>query len=125
MLLDTALAKVFGTKHERDVKSIQPLVYAVSEFEPKLKTLSDADLRGKTADLKVRLENMGNQGLAQLEALDELLPEAFAVAREAASRSLGMRPFDVQLIGGIVLHQGKIAEMKTGEVVALRTAGMK
>ncbi len=115
MLLDKTLAAIFGTKHERDIKAIQPLVFAVNEWEPKLAGLSDADLRAKTADFKGRLAAMEEQGLELQEALTELLPEAFATAREAAKRTLGMRPFDVQVIGGVVLHQGKIAEMKTGE----------
>ncbi len=115
MLLDAALAKIFGTKHERDVKGIQPLVFAVNEWEPKLKGLSDEALSAKTPEFRERLDAMLTRGLSQQEALDELLPEAFAVAREAAARSVGMRPFDVQVIGGVVLHQGKISEMKTGE----------
>jgi preprotein translocase subunit SecA len=115
MFLDTALAKIFGTKHERDVKAIQPIVFAVGEWEPRLVGLSDEALRAKTPDLKSRLAAMMEAGRSQAEALDEILPEAFAVAREAAKRAIGMRPFDVQVIGGVVLHQGKIAEMKTGE----------
>jgi preprotein translocase subunit SecA len=115
MFLDSTLAKVFGTKHERDVKAIQPVVFAVNEWEPKLLTLSDEELKAKTPELKTRLEKMMGEGLSQQEALTEILPEAFAVAREGAKRVLGMRPFDVQVIGGVVLHQGKIAEMKTGE----------
>jgi preprotein translocase subunit SecA len=115
MFLDTALAKIFGTKHERDIKAIQPLVHAVSEWEPRLVSLSDEALRARTAEFRQRLEAMRKDGLSDGEALDALLPEAFAVAREAAKRTLGMRPFDVQVIGGVVLHQGKIAEMKTGE----------
>ncbi len=115
MFLDTALAKIFGTKHDRDIKTIQPLVFAVNEWEPKLVPLSDEALRDKTGDLKARLQKMMEDGLSEQEALNDLLPEAFGVAREAAKRTLGMRPFDVQIIGGIVLHEGKIAEMKTGE----------
>ncbi len=115
MIIDTALAKVFGTKHDRDIKAIQPIVFAVAEWEPKLAGLSDDALRGKTADFKSRIHNAVEEHRSEADILDELLPEAFAVVREAAKRTLGMRPFDVQIIGGVVLHQGKIAEMKTGE----------
>jgi preprotein translocase subunit SecA len=106
-MLDNVLAKVFGTKHDREVKRLQPQVAAINEFEPQIQALSDADLAGKTAEFKQRIENG--------ETLDELLAEAFAVCREAARRVVRMRHFDVQLIGGMVLHEGKIAEMKTGE----------
>ncbi len=115
MFLDSALAKIFGTKHERDIKAIQPAVFAVNEWEPRLVRLSDEALRGKTAEFKGRIQELLAEGLSQQEALDQILPEAFAVAREGAKRALGMRPFDVQVIGGVVLHQGKISEMKTGE----------
>ncbi|MEW6757915.1 MAG: preprotein translocase subunit SecA, partial [Acidobacteriota bacterium] len=115
MFLDSALAKIFGTKHERDIKAIQPTVFAVNEWEPRLVGLSDEALRGKTAEFKGRIQALLAEGLSQQEALDQILPEAFAVAREGAKRALGMRPFDVQVIGGVVLHQGKISEMKTGE----------
>jgi len=101
------VAKVFGTRHDREVKKLQPLVDRINSLEPKIKALSDAELKAKTPEFKERLERG--------ESLDELLPEAFAVTRETAFRVLGLRPFDVQLMGGIVLHQGKIAEMKTGE----------
>ena len=101
------VAKVFGTKHGREVKKLQPLVDRINSLESEIKALSDAELKAKTPKFKERLERG--------ESLDELLPEAFAVTREAALRVLGLRPFDVQLMGGIVLHQGKIAEMKTGE----------
>ena len=90
-----------------NLKRLSPIVDEINDFEPEIQKLSDDQLRGKTAEFKQRLENG--------EELDDLLPEAFAVVREASARALGMRPFDVQLIGGIVLHQGKIAEMKTGE----------
>src|SRR5688572_18791580 len=106
-MINQALTKVFGSKHERDVKRMQPVVAAINELEAQTLRLSDEELRGKTAELRARL--------AQGASLDELLVPAFAVAREAARRALGMRPFDVQLMGGLVLHQGKIAEMKTGE----------
>ncbi len=106
-MIDTLLAKIFGTKHEREVKKLRPLVEAINSREPSLQKLSDAELAAKTSEFKQRLANG--------ESLDDLLIDAFAVVREAARRVLGMRHFDVQLIGGIVLHQGKIAEMKTGE----------
>jgi preprotein translocase subunit SecA len=101
------VAKVIGTKHDREVKKLQPLVDRINSLESEIKALSDAELKAKTPEFKGRLE--------EGESLDELLPEAFAVTREAAHRVLGLRPFDVQLMGGIVLHQGKISEMKTGE----------
>ena len=106
-MLSRALTKVFGSKHERDVKRLLPRVAAINALEPSIQALSDADLRGKTLEFRGRL--------AAGETLDDILPEAFAVAREAARRTVAMRPFDVQLIGGMVLHAGKIAEMKTGE----------
>jgi preprotein translocase subunit SecA len=106
-MLSRALTKVFGSKHERDVKRLLPNVAAINQIEPRIQALSDAELRAKTAEFKQKLEAGAT--------LDDLLIEAFAVAREAARRSVGMRPFDVQLIGGMVLHAGKIAEMKTGE----------
>ena len=101
------LAKIIGTKNERELKKLRPIVQRINELEPKIQNLSDEELARKTIEFKERL--------SKGETLDELLPEAFAVVREAARRVLGMRHFDVQLIGGIVLHQGKIAEMKTGE----------
>ena len=107
MILDKALAKVFGTKHEREVKKMQPLVAEINELESGLKQLSDEQLAAKTPEFKERL--------GKGETLDDILPEAFAVCREAGIRVLGMRHYDVQLIGGMVLHQGRIAEMKTGE----------
>jgi preprotein translocase subunit SecA len=107
MIVDTLLAKVIGTQNERDLKRLRPYVAAINAKEPEIKTLSDEQLRGKTAEFKARLANG--------EALDDILPDAFAVVREAGWRVLTMRHFDVQLIGGMVLHRGKIAEMKTGE----------
>ena len=101
------LAKVIGTKVERELKRIAPLVRAISSLEPQIEKLSDAELRVKTDEFRKR----HSEG----ESLDDLLAEAFAVCREAARRALNMRHFDVQLIGGIILHEGKIAEMKTGE----------
>jgi preprotein translocase subunit SecA len=106
-MIGDVLKKIFGSQNERNLKRIAPLVDDINQFEPEIRKLSDLDLRGKTAEFKQRLANG--------EELDDLLPEAFAVAREASTRVLGMRPFDVQMIGGIVLHQGRIAEMKTGE----------
>ena len=99
--------KIFGTRSERELKKIQPMVDKILALEEEYKALSEEELKGKTALFKERL--------ARGETLDELLPEAFAAIREAASRVLGMRPYPVQLIGGIILHQGRIAEMKTGE----------
>jgi preprotein translocase subunit SecA len=101
------LTKVFGSKNERELKQMQPLVERINALEPEMKAMSDEKLRSQSAVFRQRLD--------QGEPLDSLLPEAFATAREAAVRTLKMRHFDVQLIGGIVLHQGKIAEMKTGE----------
>jgi preprotein translocase subunit SecA len=101
------LKKLFGSQNERNLKRISPVVDEVNSFEPATRQLSDAALTAKTEEFRRRL----NGG----ETVDDLLPEAFAVVREASIRTLGMRPFDVQVIGGIVLHQGKIAEMKTGE----------
>ena len=101
------VTKVIGTKHDREIKKLRPIVDRINSLNSEIKALSDAKLKAKTPEFKGRLEGG--------EPLDELLPEAFAVTREAAHRVLGLRPFDVQLIGGIVLHQGKIAEMKTGE----------
>ncbi len=100
-------AKLFGTRSEREIKKIMPLVDKILSLEEEYKALSEEELRGKTAQFKARL--------AAGETLDDLLPEAFAAIREAADRVLGMRPYPVQLIGGIILHQGRIAEMKTGE----------
>jgi preprotein translocase subunit SecA len=101
------LQKIFGSKNERELNRLKPLVNAINELEPGLKKLSDGQLQAKTGEFRERL--------SRGETLDDLLAEAFAVVREASRRTLGQRHFDVQLIGGIVLHQGKIAEMKTGE----------
>src|SRR5262249_53170636 len=106
-MIDALLAKVFGTKNEREVKAMLPAVAEINDLEPQLRELSDIDLAAKTIEFKERL--------AQGAGLDDLLIEAFAVVREAGRRVLNMRHFDVQLIGGMVLHKGKIAEMKTGE----------
>ena len=106
-MIDAFLAKIFGTKNEREIKALWPIVAAIGEWEPRLQPLSDADLAAKTNEFRERF--------AQGATLDDLLVEAFAVVREAGRRALNMRHFDVQLIGGIILHRGKIAEMKTGE----------
>jgi preprotein translocase subunit SecA len=106
-MLQTVLTKVFGSKHDRDVKKVQPFVTEINSLEPSMKSLTDEQLQAKTVEFKARFQNG--------EALDDLMVEAYAVVREAAIRVLGQRHYDVQLIGGIILHQGKIAEMKTGE----------
>ncbi len=101
------IRKIFGTKNDRELKKIIPLVGRINALEPSISSLSDEALKAKTTEFKERL--------SRGETLDDILPEAFAVVREAGKRVLNMRHFDVQLIGGIVLHQGKIAEMRTGE----------
>jgi preprotein translocase subunit SecA len=106
-MINKLLAKVIGTQNDRDLKRLLPLVAEVNRFEPSITPLSDADLRARTSTLRERV--------ASGATLDELLPEAFAVVREAGRRMLNMRHFDVQLMGGMVLHNGRIAEMKTGE----------
>src|SRR5579885_2732191 len=106
-MIDAILAKVFGTKNEREIKGLMPAVAAINDLEPAMRQLSDIDLAAKTIEFKEKL--------AQGASLDDILFEAFAVVREAGRRFLNMRHFDVQLIGGMVLHAGKIAEMKTGE----------
>ena len=106
-MLGKALTKVFGSKNERVLKALKPIVEKINSLEPSIQALTDDELVGKTAEFRQRV--------AAGENLDDLLPEAFAVVREASVRVTGMRHFDVQLMGGIVLHQGKIAEMKTGE----------
>ncbi|MBW2707183.1 MAG: preprotein translocase subunit SecA, partial [Deltaproteobacteria bacterium] len=98
------LTKVFGSKNERELKHFEPIVEQINALEPEIQALSDEQLKARTAAFKQRID--------QGEALDDILPEAFATVREASVRTLKMRPFDAQLIGGIVLHQGKIAEMK-------------
>ncbi len=107
MFIDKALAKIFGTRNDREIKRMRPMVAAIGDLEPAMRALSDDELAAKTVEFRERL--------GQGAALDDLLIEAFAVCREAGLRVLNMRHFDVQLIGGIVLHRGKIAEMKTGE----------
>jgi preprotein translocase subunit SecA len=121
-LIDKVLTKIFGTSNERIIKKLWPVVATISDLEPEIKQLSDEQLRAKTVEFRARiaarLEGItGEEEIrtAEREALDEILPEAFAVVREAGWRAVQMRHFDVQLIGGMVLHQGKIAEMRTGE----------
>jgi len=133
-LINTLLGKVFGTKNERELKRLMPQVEAINALEPRMKQLSDDQLRAKTDEFRQRVQtrlsaipdepDADPDRLTELEderfklineVLDEVLAEAFAVVREAGRRVLQMRHFDVQLIGGMVLHQGKIAEMKTGE----------
>jgi preprotein translocase subunit SecA len=107
MIVDAILAKIFGTKTEREIKQLLPQVAAVNDLEPAMRELSDIDLAAKTIEFREKI--------AQGASVDELLIPAFAVVREAGRRALNMRHFDVQLIGGMVLHKGRIAEMKTGE----------
>jgi preprotein translocase subunit SecA len=122
MSFDKFLTKLFGSSNQRFLKSIAPLVQEVNALESSMKALSDDQLRAKTAEFKERVQravggttDKEERKRRERAALDEILPEAFAVVREASVRTTGMRHFDVQLIGGIVLHQGKIAEMRTGE----------
>ncbi len=123
MIIDKALSKVFGTKHERDIKAMQPRVAAINALEPGIKALTDEQIRTRMAGIRARVQ----EGLKSLptdveerralsrEVLDKELVEVFALVREAAWRSIGQRHYDVQLMGGMVLHEGKIAEMRTGE----------
>ncbi len=106
-MLNTLLAKVFGTQNARTLKKLTPLVAEINAREAGVRALSDADLRAQTALLREKV--------AAGATLDDVLVDAFAVVREAGRRTLNMRHFDVQLIGGMVLHHGQIAEMKTGE----------
>ncbi len=122
MFFDKALTKVFGTANDRVIKRLLPIVDAINALEPETQKLSDDELRAKTAEFRsriaARLESITDAEeikKAERTALDEILPEAFAVVREAGWRAVQMRHFDVQLIGGMVLHHGQIAEMKTGE----------
>ena len=122
-IVDKVVSRFIGTKHERDVKRLTPTVTAINALAPDYERLSDAELREKSLQLKAEVQKrLGNadpqaddykQRLA--DALEPAMVPAFALVREAGRRTLGMRHFDVQLIGGIVLHEGKIAEMKTGE----------
>ncbi|MBW1767559.1 MAG: preprotein translocase subunit SecA, partial [Deltaproteobacteria bacterium] len=106
-MIGKVIKSIFGSKNERELKRMAPTVEAINRLEPQFQALSDEQIQSKTAEFKERL--------SRGEPLDDLLPEAFAAVREASVRVLGMRHFDVQLVGGIVLHEGKIAEMKTGE----------
>ena len=106
-MAENFLTKVFGSKNERELKKIRPVVEKISALESQMQSMNDETLKAQTKIFKDRLNNG--------ESIDDILPEAFATVREASVRTLKMRHFDVQLIGGIVLHQGKIAEMKTGE----------
>ncbi|HEX3281125.1 MAG TPA: preprotein translocase subunit SecA [Pyrinomonadaceae bacterium] len=122
MSVDKLLTKVFGSSNQRFLKSVEPIVAEINALEPAIKKLSDEQLRNRTAEFKQQLQaavagarDAEERKRLERETLDEILPEAFALVREASVRSTGMRHFDVQLIGGIVLHQGKIAEMRTGE----------
>ncbi len=122
MFFDKILTKIFGTANERLIKRLMPIVIQISAMEPETKKLSDEELKAKTGEFRARiaarLEGITDEEekkKTEREAVDEILPEAFAVVREAGWRAVNMRHFDVQLIGGMVLHQGKIAEMKTGE----------
>jgi preprotein translocase subunit SecA len=133
-LINTLLGKVFGTKNEREIKRLLPNVEAINALEPQMQGLRDEQLRAKTDAFRARIQERvskiqddpeadddrrkqieAEKDQALKEVLEEILVEAFAVVREAGRRVLNMRHFDVQLIGGMVLHQGKIAEMKTGE----------
>src|SRR2546425_8133810 len=122
MSFDKVLTKVFGSSNERFLKSIRPLIAQINELEPQVQKLSDDQMRERTAFFKAQIaeavkdaRDKDDRKYREQEALSEILPEAFALVREASIRTTTMRHFDVQLIGGIVLHQGKIAEMRTGE----------
>ncbi len=122
ILSNNVLTKIFGTSNERVVKKLLPAVREINALEPQIQALSDEQLRGKTVEFRARiaaaLEGITDddaRATAEKQALNDILPEAFAVVREAGRRAVNMRHFDVQLVGGMVLHQGKIAEMKTGE----------
>ncbi|MFZ3265007.1 MAG: preprotein translocase subunit SecA, partial [Terriglobales bacterium] len=133
-MINTLLGKVFGTRNEREIKRLQPRVTAITALEPEIEKLTDDQLRAKTAEFRAHIQERlatvadepdadfdrlkvieTERGRVLAEVLDEILDEAFAIVREAGRRVLNMRHFDVQLIGGMVLHEGKIAEMKTGE----------
>src|SRR5262245_50403257 len=106
-MIDFLLRQVFGSKHDRDIKRLRPVVAAIHALEPQVSALSDADLRRRADEIR--------KELAPGAELDDFLPEVFAMVREAGRRAVGMRHFDVQFMGGMVLHQGTIAEMATGE----------
>src|SRR5256712_12341612 len=122
MNIDKVLTTVFGSSNERFLKSIRPAIAKINEFEPSIQKLSDEQLRERTAFFKAQVadavkdaRDKDDRKYREQEVLNEILPEAFALVREASVRTTGMRHFDVQMIGGLVLHQGKIAEMRTGE----------
>src|SRR6266571_6952476 len=122
MDLDKALTRIFGSSNERFLKGIRPLIATINELEPSIQKLSDAEMCARTSVFKEQIANAlkdardkDDRKYREQRALEEILPEAFALVREASVRTTGMRHFDVQLIGGLVLHQGKIAEMRTGE----------
>ena len=122
MFFDTILTKIFGTANDRVLKRLWPVVAQINTLEPATKQLTDEELRARTVEFRARiaarLEGITDEDelkAAEKAALDEILPEAFAVVREAGWRAVQMRHFDVQLIGGMVLHSGKISEMATGE----------
>ena len=106
-MLESLIKKIFGDPNEKELKNIQPIVDKINALEPEMERMSSANLQAKTAEFKLRLQKG--------ETLDDILPEAFAVVREASKRATGLRHFDVQLVGGVVLHRGKISEMRTGE----------
>ena len=106
-MLEGLIKKIFGDPNEKELKNIRPIVDKINSLEPEMEKMSSTNLQAKTAEFKLRLQKG--------ETLDDILPEAFAVVREASKRVTGMRHFDVQMIGGIVLHRGKISEMRTGE----------
>ena len=121
-MIDKFLTKVFGSENQRYLKRIQPIIVRINEIEPSVQKLSDEELRARTAQFKERVAQAVSGSVdkedrkrREQEILNELLPEAFATVREASVRTTGMRHFDVQMIGGLVLHEGKIAEMRTGE----------
>ncbi len=123
MIFDKTLAKIFGTKHERDIKAMRPRIEEISRLEPEMAALSDDGLRARLGERRARIEGAVKDVPSDLEErrravagiLDSFLPEVFAIVREAGRRRLRQRHYDVQLVGGIVLHEGKIAEMRTGE----------
>ncbi|HEX2758149.1 MAG TPA: preprotein translocase subunit SecA, partial [Thermoanaerobaculia bacterium] len=123
MIIDKALSKVFGTKRERDIKAMKPRVGDINALEPGIKALSNAQIRARVGEIRARIQDGLKNLPGEIEArralsrevLDKELVEVFALVREAAWRSIGQRHYDVQLMGGMVLHEGKIAEMRTGE----------
>jgi preprotein translocase subunit SecA len=116
------ITKLMGDPNERELKKLRPIVARINDLEPEMETLTDEELRSKTAEFQQAIADARDEGEDEedrrkrtADVLDDLLPDAFAVVREASRRTIGMRHYDVQMIGGIVLHQGKIAEMGTGE----------